>query len=212
MKPGYRILIPIGFTYLLLVLRIMITGELTYIFLAWNLFLAWIPFVISNKFKEAQNWSRWKIFFVIMAWILFLPNAPYIITDFLHLKYRAPVPYWFDILLLFSAAFNGLLLGLISLQKTEQFLSEKYGSRKAAILVFAAFFLCAFGIYIGRFLRWNSWDIIINPVELAEDISARLLNPFDNIKTWSVTILFGTFMYVIYFSVKNFLNNTSKQI
>lgn len=103
-----RIIIPIGFTLFLLAIRIVLTGELVYIFLSWNLFLAWIPFAISQELIGARN--RWNIFFLTAIWLLFLPNAPYIITDFLHLNQRPPIPYWFDILLLFSAALNGLYL------------------------------------------------------------------------------------------------------
>ncbi len=198
-----RILLPVAFTLMLLAVRIIITGQLNYIFLAWNLFLAWIPFAISNKLEKNKNVSGWKIYSLLFLWLLFLPNAPYIITDFFHLRQRTPVPYWYDILLLFSAAFNGLMLGLLSLQKVESFLVLKFGSRKTTLVIFVSLFLCAFGIYIGRFLRWNSWDILTNPGDIAEDIFDRLLNPFEHFKTWSVTILFGTFLSLVYFSVKN---------
>jgi len=204
-----RIIIPLGFTLFLLALRILLTGELIYIFLAWNLFLAWIPFAISQKLTNVTN--RWKIFFLTGLWLLFLPNAPYIITDFLHLKQRPPIPYWFDILLLFSAALNGLLLGLLSLLTVEKFLAKRYGNRISGLIILCSFFLCAFGIYIGRFLRWNSWDIIMNPGEIAADILERVFNPFDHIGTWSVTVLFGSFFYVLYYSIKNFIKHKSNQ-
>jgi uncharacterized membrane protein len=205
-----RIIIPIGFSILLLILRIIATGELTYIFLAWNLFLAWIPFALSQQLGHMKK--RWPIFLVLAAWLLFLPNAPYIITDFLHLKQRLPVPYWYDILLLFSAALNGLLLGLASLVTVEKFLIGRYGKRWTGFIVLCSFFLCAFGIYIGRYLRWNSWDIILNPDQVAFDLVKRIINPFDHIQTWSVTILFGCFLYVIYYSVKNFSIHKPNQL
>ena len=205
-----RIIIPLAFTILLLGMRIILTGELIYIFLAWNLFLAWIPFAISQSLIKVQN--RWKILFLTGCWLLFLPNAPYIITDFLHLKHRPPIPYWYDILLLFSAALNGLLLGFASLLTIEKFLGGRYGNKISGIIVLCSFFLCAFGIYMGRYLRWNSWDILINPDEIAIDILNRVLNPFAHFKTWSVTVLFGTFFYIMYYSVKNFINTKSNQI
>lgn len=204
-----KIIIPLTFSLLLLLIRILVSGELTYIFLAWNLFLAWIPFAISQKFKQANNW--WKISLLFCAWLLFLPNAPYIITDFLHLRPRPPIPYWYDILLLFSTALNGLLLGLASLLTIENFLIERYGNRISAFLMFCSFFLCSFGVYLGRYLRWNSWDIITNPFDIASDILTRVLNPFDHFGTWSVTFLFGTFFYIIYYSIKNFINAKSNQ-
>lgn len=204
-----RIIIPIGFTLFLLGVRIALTGELVYIFLAWNLFLAWIPFAISQELSGARN--RLNIFFLTSIWLLFLPNAPYIITDFLHLKQRPPIPYWYDILLLFSAALNGLLLGLLSLLTVEKFLANRFGNRISGLIILCSFFLCAFGIYIGRYLRWNSWDIIMNPGEIARDILERVFNPVDHIGTWSVTVLFGSFFYVLYYSIKNFIKHKSNQ-
>jgi len=205
-----KIIIPLTFSLLLLLVRVILTGQLTYAFLAWNLFLAWIPFAISQKLPVANNW--WKILLLFSAWLLFLPNAPYIITDFLHLRQRPPIPYWYDILLLFSAALNGLLLGLASLLVVEKFLIQRYGNRMSALLMFCSFFLCSFGVYIGRYLRWNSWDIITNPNDIAADILERVLNPFDHFGTWSVTFLFGSFFYIIYYSVKNFINTKSNQV
>jgi uncharacterized membrane protein len=205
-----RIIIPLGFTILLLATRIIISQELTYVFLAWNLFLAWIPFALSQQLGDIKN--KWKLLVVIVCWLLFLPNAPYIITDFLHLKHRQPIPYWYDILLLFSAALNGLLLGLASLLKMEKFLADRYGKKVSAFLILCSFFLCAFGIYMGRYLRWNSWDIITSPDEIAWDVLDRFINPFAHLKTWSVTVLFGTFFCVMYYSVKNFITHKSNQL
>jgi uncharacterized membrane protein len=204
-----KVIIPVSFTIVLLIVRIILSGQLTYIFLAWNLFLAWIPFAISQKIDGAQN--RWRIFLLTGAWLLFLPNAPYIITDFLHLRQRPPIPYWYDILLLFSAALNGLLLGLLSLFNVEKFLTDRYGNRISGLLILCSFFLCAFGIHMGRYLRWNSWDIITNPGGIATDILERIINPFDHFGTWSVTFLFGSFFYVIYSTVKTFIGTKSNQ-
>jgi len=202
-------MIPLVFTLCLLIMRILLSNELTYVFLAWNLLLAWIPFALSQKLLEAKK--QWKLFLLIAGWLLFLPNAPYIITDFLHLKQRFPIPYWYDILLLFSAALNGLLLGLLSLLTVEKFLAERYGNKASGIIVLCSFFLCAFGIYMGRYLRWNSWDIIVNPEDVAADILERIFNPFDHFGAWSVTVLFGSFFYVIYYSIKRIINHKPNQ-
>jgi len=201
-------MIPVGFTLFLLGIRIVLTGELVYIFLAWNLFLAWIPFAVSQELIGAKK--RLNIFFLTAIWLLFLPNAPYIITDFLHLKQRPPIPSWYDILLLFSAALNGLLLGLLSLLTVEKSLAKRFGNRISGLIILCSFFLCSFGIYIGRYLRWNSWDLIIKPGEIAGDILERIFNPFDHIGTWSVTVLFGSFFYVLYYSIKNFIKQESQ--
>ena len=204
-----RIIIPLGFTIFLLAIRIVFTGQLYYVFLAWNLFLAWIPFAISQNLGAVT--SKWKTFFLVGLWLLFLPNAPYIITDFLHLKQRPPLPYWYDILLLFSASLNGLLLGILSLLAVEKYLVKRYGNRISGLIILSSFFLCSFGIYMGRYLRWNSWDIITNPAGIAADILERIFNPFDHFGTWSVTVLFGIFFYTLYYSIKNFINTKSNQ-
>lgn len=204
-----KIIIPLAFPIVLLIVRVVLSGQLTYIFLAWNLFLALIPLAISQRITGVRN--RWKIFLLIGAWLLFLPNAPYIITDFLHLKQRPPVPYWYDILLLFSAALNGLLLGLLSLFNVEKFLAHRYGNRISGLLILCSFFLCAFGIYMGRYLRWNSWDIITSPGAIATDILERVFNPFEHFGAWSVTFLFGSFFYVLYYSIKSLINPKSNQ-
>lgn len=209
MNSGKKIIIPLGFTVSLLIIRIIVSNELTYIFLAWNLFLAWIPFALSQRLSHINN--RLKILFITALWLLFLPNAPYIITDFLHLKQRIPIPYWYDILLLFSAALNGLLLGLSSLLTVEKFLLKRYGSKISGIIILCSFFLCAFGIYIGRYLRWNSWDIIVNPGSVTGNILDRVFNPFDHFGTWAVTGLFGSFFYVMYYSIKNLIDYKSNQ-
>ena len=131
-------------------MRILATGDLTYFFLGWNLLLAGIPYGLAG-FLSAR-FAGWKNWLLIMAWLLFLPNAPYIITDFLHLKHRPPVPYWFDVLLLFSAAMNGLMLGILSLLKVERFLTGRYGNRMSAFLMFGCVFLSGLGIYSYNFV------------------------------------------------------------
>jgi len=202
-------MIPIGFTILLLFVRIILTGELTYIFLAWNLFLALIPFALSHRLHHIQG--KWIPLYVIGLWLLFLPNAPYIITDFLHLKHRVPVPYWYDILLLFSAALNGLFLGIASLLKVEKFLSLRFGKKISGLFILCSLFLCALGIYIGRFLRWNSWDIFISPDNILFEILTFVKDPLGHFKTWGVTLLFGAFFCTIYYTVKSLSTNKSNQ-
>src|SRR5687767_13354522 len=124
LKRYQKILLPIGFTIFLLALRICYTGKPVYIFLASNLFLAWLPFMISNRLSSSQKLRNWQSYCLLSLWLLFFPNAPYIITDFLHLKERDPVPLWYDVLLLFSASFNGLMLGFLSVQNIDKTLVE----------------------------------------------------------------------------------------
>lgn len=131
-------------------------------------------------------------------WLLFLPNAPYILTDFIHLKYRPPVPLWYDVLMLFSCAGTGLLLGYGSVMLVQRDLARRHGPRAGWIAAGAALVLSAFGIYLGRFLRWNSWDALTDPVPLFAEIAEHLTNPFHHPRTFGVTILYGVALLLGY--------------
>lgn len=132
------------------------------------------------------------------CWLLFLPNAPYLITDLVHLEPRPSVPYYFDLVLLFSAAWNGLLLGLLSFQQIERQLNLHFARWKVNSIVFVLFLLCGFGIYLGRFDRYNSWHIITQPFDLAADIIRYMLQPLQHLHTWAVTVLFGAALWLMY--------------
>lgn len=113
---------------ILLLLRMEQTSSLTFVFLAWNLFLVWIPFAVSLAFgKEFKTygWVRGGLFIV---WLLFFPNAPYLLTDLIHLKQRAGIPLWYDLMMILTFAWSGLMLGFASLHNIHVFIREKIGS------------------------------------------------------------------------------------
>ncbi len=199
-----KLILSVCFSILLLLIRIKVTGSLFYLFLIWNLFLASIPLMITsfinNKFKNQ------KIFFSIsfIIWLLFLPNAPYIITDFLHFKWKTQMPYWFDVLMLTTFAFNGLFLGLKSMLQMQDLLAKYLSSKKIWFTMLLICFLCGFGIYIGRFLRYNSWDIITSPALIINDIFERIIYPLEHQKTWGITFGFGSFLWILYDMFKGF--------
>ena len=152
----------------------------TFLFLAWNLFLAWIPYLLALSLKTIQDRPRALIGLTLLLWLLFLPNAPYIITDLLHLRQRPLIPLWFDTLLLFSFAWTGLLLGLLSMLEVQNFLEQKIGKIKALMIPAIILPLSGLGIYIGRVNRWNSWDILFHPIEIFQDIFTILIHPFSH--------------------------------
>lgn len=203
LKEHKWIYISMTFSCCLLLIRIIFAHSLTYIFLGWNLFLAWLPFIISNLLSYRNN--NTTIAFILMTWMVFFPNAPYIITDLFHFRERPPVPLYYDLILSFSFAWNGLLLGVISLLNVEQFIKGRFGAGISLIGVMVSLFLCGFGIYIGRYLRWNSWDILMNPFDLSREICVRILNPFVYKSTWVVTGLFTSMMAIIYFNIKKLI-------
>ena len=190
------------FIGLLITVRIYYTGCTLYLFLVWNIFLAWIPFRISSLFKKMNGKIKWKPALVFCSWLAFFPNALYIVTDLIHLELESTVPKWFDALLLFSSAILGLMLAFISLFRVEVFLNKAINRKLIAPLILLILFLGSFGVYLGRFLRWNSWDIINNPFQLLLSITYRIISPFDHVQTWGITVVFTVFFYLLYVAIK----------
>ena len=195
------LLLSITFTIVLLLARIAYTGKLMYLFFAWNIFLAVIPVLASRRLANytSGNTKPWLLF---MLWLLFFPNAPYLVTDVFHFGERPPAPVWFDLLLVISAAWNGLMLGIISLVQAEAFLLRRLHSGAVRLIVGGCIVLCAFGVYLGRYLRFNSWDVVTNPLPLAGHIASRILHPFGHAGTWAFTFSFAALLWIAYGTVK----------
>lgn len=190
----------VGFTISLLVIRIFYFGSFMYIFFAWNLFLAAIPLGISNLLVQTKGKSiQWPLF---IMWLLFFPNALYIVTDLVHLTDKHPEPFWFDMILVFSAAINGLIMAYASLRQVELFLRTKFSEQKTGFILCGCLFMGSFGVYIGRFLRWNSWDVLLNPFGLMTEIVQHIINPFQHSRTWGMTIVLTVFFSIFYFTIK----------
>lgn len=188
----------------MLVLRIGYANNVHYIFLLWNLFLAWIPFQLSVVLIARGQHNRWYHYFLLACWLLFFPNALYIITDLVHLEEsRSDVPVWFDAILLFTSSVAGLIMAFASLYQVEFFLKNTISQKHVTKLVIATLFLGSFGVYIGRFLRWNSWDIVTNPFSLLSEISKQFTMPFHHYRTWAVTALLTGLFSLLYFGIKN---------
>jgi uncharacterized membrane protein len=198
------LLLSSGFACFLLFVRWIVTGSQAYFFLPWNLFLAFIPYWLI-EWAGNNSWilqSRIKLFLVLAAWLLFYPNSFYIITDLFHLSHFSAAPKWFDLLLIFSFAWNGILCGVISLRKAEMIIAMAIKSEKTGWLIGVVMWLSAWGIYIGRFLRYNSWDIITDPFSLAGDIFYMIFHPFQHVYAWGMTICYTIFMTLFYFTTR----------
>jgi len=192
------------FIALLIAVRIYVTGSNRYIFLLWNLFLAAVPLLITKFFPLRTDERPGKQWLLLAIWLLFFPNALYIVTDCIHLQTASAVPKWFDALLLFSSALAGLLMGFVSLYKVERFLAGLLKGVLLKISIGFIIFLGAFGVYLGRFLRWNSWDVVSNPLDLFGEIIARIFFPFQHLQTWGVTFLLAAFYLLLYSFLKSF--------
>jgi uncharacterized membrane protein len=191
------------FSVAMSLVRVAYTNEWMFCWLIWNLFLGFIPFLISRFVIRRPGWIESHVKFAasFILWLLFIPNSFYIITDLFHLEARSGIPLWFDLALIFSYAWNGLLLGILSLRQMEKMISVKWQAA-APFFIFAMMCLIAFGVYIGRYLRYNSWDVVTHPFQLAEDIIYLLIHPIRNRFDWSMIVCYTVFMLLLYYSLK----------
>lgn len=199
-KTEKTILISVGFTMLLLAFRLFYSGTPTYLFYVWNIILAALPLVFSKMLLKQTGFGT-KAILLFCAWLLFFPNTAYLLTDLFHYRERWPVPKWYDLLLVVSASWNGILLGLASLRQVESFFSSRLSAAKLQALRFAFLLLCAYGIYLGRFLRFNSWDVITDPRDLFAALASHVLMPYEYRSVWKFTILFAALLWTIYSSI-----------
>lgn len=186
----------------------MLRGTTTFLFLIWNLFLAWIPYWLSLAVAPLYERSKSLLLTggLLFIWLLFLPNAPYILTDLLHLRMRAPIPFWYDLMLLISFAWTGLLLGIISLYEVHCFIAKQWSGLAGWMVITTAIILSGLGVYIGRFLRWNSWDLITQPFDLLKDLFQILIEPEAFYGSGSI-VVFAAFFLLSYLTFFSFSNN-----
>lgn len=169
----------------MVVVRGFYTGQhFGYKFLLWNLLLAWIPAVfafVTYRFHVRGHRHNFLFALGVLVWFLFFPNAPYIVTDFVHLEHRPPVPVWFDLLMIASFAWTGLCLGYLSLYLMQEVARARFGRWASWVFVVVMLAVGSVGVYAGRVLRWNSWDVLRHPsgllhqgLDLAEEPTGQL--------------------------------------
>ncbi len=182
-------------------LRIAWTERWTYLFLIWNLFLAWLPLLLALRIcREYQSRNRrwWRMGLFTGLWLLFFPNAPYIFTDLVHLTNWFRAHFWVDLSLILLFAFTGFMLGYVSLYLLQRVVAQSLGAIASWIFVAVVAGLSGFGVYVGRFLRWNSWDILANPIGLSRDLGHVAAHPLVNYMSFVFPILFATFLFLAY--------------
>ena len=196
----------IFFCCLLVLIRIMHTGTFGFLFIIWNLFLAYVPYAISSWLSAPRTRILHPVikYAAFIAWLLFLPNTFYILTDLIHLThYQHPrAPEWFDLALIFSFAWNGLLLGVISLRQMEKYWRPRQNPGGDWRFVYPIMALNALGVYAGRYLRYNSWDILSNPFQLIADIASMIIHPFRNHYAWDMILCYTILLIFIYTMLK----------
>lgn len=197
-----------SFSVALVVARVLYTDRITYVFLLWNLFLAAIPLALTKGLSEKPTYTH-KIYNlgVLLTWVLFFPNAPYIFTDLFHLKTTSSGIIWYDTTLILSMAWTGMIFGYLSLVRIERFLKTMLSEKWALLTVHVMLFISAFGVYIGRYLRFNSWDVVSDPLGLLLSVGEHVFDPFTHPRTWGMTIVFGLFLSLLYASLRTLKRN-----
>ena len=182
------------------------SGSERYAFLIWNLFLAWIPFIISYFTYTLTLQRKWVYIFIPVTaflWLVFFPNAPYILTDFQHLaKVTGDLPVWYDVMMLIWFSFTGVLLGMVSLFLMQEVVRREFGRWAGWGFVAIVAALSSAGVYVGRFLRWNSWDIFRNPGGMAEYTLQSVQDP--SLQSVGFIGLFGAFFLFLYITLYTF--------
>ncbi len=187
---------------LLVLARIAWTGHVqAHAFLIWNLFLAWLPLVFA--LMACEEYGRrcacnWRFRAMAATWLLFFPNAPYIFTDLIHLTSRFSGHFWIDLVLVLSCAVTGLILGFLSLFLMQAVVARTLGRAASWVFIGVVAGLSGFGIYLGRFLRFNSWDVVFRPVSLWRGIGNWAADPLAHSNSYAFPVLFGMFLFITY--------------
>lgn len=186
--------------------RVAVSDSVRYTGLVWNLFLAWIPFILAYL-AYALSWKKSSLYFVLpittLVWLIFFPNAPYILTDLQHLATESSAaPLWYDVIVMVWFAWTGMLLGLISLYLMHDIVQRTFGRAPGWIFVFVVSGLSSFGVYLGRFVRFNSWDILQDPKEVAVSLFGLVIDP--SLRMLAFTSLFTIFYLFVYLTLYSF--------
>ena len=190
------------FCFCMSIVRYAATDKTTFLSLNWNLFLAFVPWLVSMILIIKKQTNKIVLIILMFIWVIFFPNAPYILTDLFHLTPQRFPPIWYDLILLLSYAWTGLMFGFVSLLNIETILVRHINARIVDLTSALLLFIASFGIYLGRYLRWNSWDLISNPLAIFSDILKIFSSPFNYQRAWGVTILMGLMLNMMYLSIK----------
>ena len=167
--------------------------SLAFGFMLYNLFLAWVPFVTVAFLLKALRtnlWSsRWPLALTLL-WLIFLPNSFYMISDFVHIQDVADRNLLYDVVMFTSCIFTAAALGFSSLYMVHAELSRRMSLRSSSVLIGIILTLCSFGIYLGRNLRWNSWDVLVNPAGILFDVSDHIIHPLQHGAMFTTTLSF----------------------
>ncbi len=195
----------------LFLLRSLLTGHFFFLFIPGNLLLAWTALFFGwllVRHLKVQPWSSWQNIGLWIIWLAFLPNTWYVLTDFIHLNPTGEVSQLFDIVLIYSLVTTGFILGFTSLYLVHKEVLSRVGELVSNLFVALIILMSSFAIYLGRDLRWSTWDVVANPGGLILNVSDRALDPFGHPRAINVTILFFLTLSTTYFAFWIFVRPT----
>lgn len=184
-------------------LRLIGAESFRYWFMLWNLVLAWIAPLIAwwlTRRLLKQKWRHWSNIALTILWLGFLPNSFYMVSDLIHVQQTGEVSIIFDAVLFISFIFNGFIAGFIGAFMVHRELAKRLRPIGAYIVMVGAFFLSSYAIYLGRVLRWNTWDALLHPSGLIFDVSDNILHPLDHPQAFVVTLSFTLLISSFYFA------------
>ncbi|HXY17835.1 MAG TPA: DUF1361 domain-containing protein [Candidatus Nitrosopolaris sp.] len=186
------------------VVRVILTDSSSFDFIPGNLVLAWLGLVFGwllIRQLKVTRWASWQNISLSVLWLFFLPNTWYMLTDFIHVYPTGEISELYDIAMIGSLVITGFILGFTSLYLVHKELFKRFGAKPSAYLVAGVILLSSFAIYLGRDLRWNSWDVIANPSGLILNVSDRIIDPLGHLRAFNVTGLFFVLISVLYTAV-----------
>jgi uncharacterized membrane protein len=185
------------------------SGSLRYWFLMWNLLLGWLPLFLAAWLTtnlKTSSWLKPANLALTILWLGFLPNSFYLISDLIHLQGTGEVSILYDVAMFFSFIFNGLLLGYMSIFLVHKQLLRRLRASDAHLLISVVFLLSGFAIYLGRYLRWNTWDVLLSPAGLLFDLSEGFVNPTSHPQAFTTTLTFFLLLGSMYIVIWQFVS------
>ena len=205
LSPRERVVVSLvgltGVSVVLYVAGAIANRSLQFGYMLWNLWLAWIPLLLSLallRLLRRHLWSSWGALALTLLWLLFLPNSFYMISDFVHIQDVPRHNLLYDVVMFTACIFTAVLLGFSSLYTVHAELRKRMSLRASSNIAAIILFLCSFAIYLGRDLRWNSWDVLVNPAGILFDISDHLIHPLHSGDMFTTTLSFFILLGSLY--------------
>lgn len=182
-------------------LRILVTKNTEYWFLFWNLLLAWVPVLmvwLLLRTLKRHSWREPLPVLLTLLWLGFLPNSFYLMSDLIHLRSTGDIGLLFDVVLFLSCIWNGAAAGMLSIVWVHRAILQRKSVLAATSLISVILLIASFAIYLGRTLRWNTWDVLVNPAGVLFDVSERVINPLAHPQVIVTTLTFFALLGSVY--------------